>query len=145
MAVILSRVSRLPRTLGLPASFETHVDGFWIDKTDVTNQEFERFVRATGYAKVAERKPRAEDFPGAQPEDLVAGAVVFSPPFGNTSKEVSRARTPRDSRRETPLRMTAIQEGPFLSQGKHFLRQGRVKAAKQLPAAVMRYCLPPIS
>jgi formylglycine-generating enzyme required for sulfatase activity len=96
MAVILSRVSRLPRTLGLPASFETHVDGFWIDKTDVTNQEFERFVRATGYAKVAERKPRAEDFPGAQPEDLVAGAVVFSPPFGNTSKEVSRPRTPRD-------------------------------------------------
>jgi sulfatase modifying factor 1 len=29
---------------------------------------------------VAERKPRAEDFPGAPPENLSAGSVVFSPP-----------------------------------------------------------------
>jgi len=29
---------------------------------------------------VAERTPRAEDFPGAPPENLVAGSVVFSPP-----------------------------------------------------------------
>jgi formylglycine-generating enzyme required for sulfatase activity len=57
-----------------------YVDGFWMDKTDVTNEEFARFVRATGYVTVAERKPRAEDFPGAPPENLVAGAVVFSPP-----------------------------------------------------------------
>ena len=57
-----------------------YVNGFWMDKTDVTNSEFERFVRATGYVTVAERKPRAEDFPGAPPENLVAGAVVFSPP-----------------------------------------------------------------
>ena len=57
-----------------------YVDGFWMDKTDVTNSEFERFVKATGYVTVAERKPRAEDFPGAPPENLVAGAVVFSPP-----------------------------------------------------------------
>ena len=33
-----------------------------------------------GYVTVAERKPRAEDFPGAPPENLVAGSVVFSPP-----------------------------------------------------------------
>jgi sulfatase modifying factor 1 len=57
-----------------------YVDGFWMDKTDVTNAEFERFVKATRYVTVAERKPRAEDFPGAPPENLVAGAVVFSPP-----------------------------------------------------------------
>jgi formylglycine-generating enzyme required for sulfatase activity len=57
-----------------------YVDGFWMDKTDVTNEEFARFVKATGYVTVAERKPRAEDFPGAPPENLVAGAVVFSPP-----------------------------------------------------------------
>jgi formylglycine-generating enzyme required for sulfatase activity len=57
-----------------------YVDGFWMDKTDVTNEEFARFVRATGYVTMAERKPRAEDFPGAPPENLVAGAVVFSPP-----------------------------------------------------------------
>ena len=57
-----------------------YVDGFFMDKTDVTNAEFAKFVKATGYVTVAERKPRAEDFPGAPPENLVAGAVVFSPP-----------------------------------------------------------------
>jgi formylglycine-generating enzyme len=57
-----------------------YVDGFFMDKSDVTNAEFARFVRATGYVTIAERKPRAEDFPGARPENLVAGSVVFAPP-----------------------------------------------------------------
>lgn len=57
-----------------------YVDGFFMDKTDVTNAQFAKFVKATGYVTVAERKPRAEDFPGAPPENLVAGSVVFSPP-----------------------------------------------------------------
>jgi sulfatase modifying factor 1 len=57
-----------------------YVDGFYMDKTDVTNAEFAEFVKATGYVTVAEHKPRAEDFPGAPPENLVAGSVVFSPP-----------------------------------------------------------------
>jgi len=56
-----------------------YVDGFWMDKTDVTNEQFAKFVKATGYVTVAERTPRAEDFPGAPPENLVAGSVVFSP------------------------------------------------------------------
>ena len=57
-----------------------YVDGFWMDQTDVTNEQFSQFVRATSYVTVAERKPRAEDFPGAPPENLFAGSVVFSPP-----------------------------------------------------------------
>jgi formylglycine-generating enzyme required for sulfatase activity len=57
-----------------------YVDGFWMDKTEVTNEEFARFVNATGYVTIAERKPRAEDYPEASPERLVAGSVVFSPP-----------------------------------------------------------------
>jgi formylglycine-generating enzyme len=57
-----------------------YVDGFYMDKTDVTNGEFAAFVKATRYVTVAERKPRAEDFPGAPPENLVAGSVVFTPP-----------------------------------------------------------------
>lgn len=57
-----------------------YVDGFFMDATDVTNLEFARFVKATGYVTMAERKPRAEDFPGAPPENLIAGSVVFSPP-----------------------------------------------------------------
>jgi sulfatase modifying factor 1 len=57
-----------------------YVDGFWMDKTVVTNGQFETFVKATGHVTVAERRPRAEDFPGAPAENLVAGSVVFSPP-----------------------------------------------------------------
>ena len=51
-----------------------------MDATEVTNEQFAAFVKATGYVTVAERKPRAEDFPGAPPENLVAGSVVFTPP-----------------------------------------------------------------
>jgi formylglycine-generating enzyme len=57
-----------------------YVDGFWMDKTDVTNEEYARFVNATNYVTIAERKPTAAEFPGAPPENLVAGSVVFSPP-----------------------------------------------------------------
>jgi formylglycine-generating enzyme len=57
-----------------------YVDGFWMDRTDVTNAEFARFVKATGYVTVAERKPRAEDYPDAPPENLVAGSIVFTAP-----------------------------------------------------------------
>jgi len=47
-----------------------YVDGYWMDKTEVTNEQFARFVKATGYVTVAERKPRAEDYPQALPEEL---------------------------------------------------------------------------
>ena len=56
------------------------VDGFWMDKTEVTNDQFAKFVKATKYVTLAEKAPRAEDFPGAPPENLVAGSVVFAPP-----------------------------------------------------------------
>jgi formylglycine-generating enzyme len=57
-----------------------YVDGFWMDTTEVTNAQFAAFVKATAYVTIAERTPRAEDYPGAPPENLVAGSVVFSPP-----------------------------------------------------------------
>jgi formylglycine-generating enzyme required for sulfatase activity len=57
-----------------------YVDGFWMDRTEVTNEEFARFARATGYVTVAERTPTAEEFPTAPRENLVAGSVVFDPP-----------------------------------------------------------------
>jgi formylglycine-generating enzyme required for sulfatase activity len=56
------------------------VDGYWMDRTAVTNDEFARFVDATGFITVAERTPQAKDFPGAPPENLVAGAIVFTAP-----------------------------------------------------------------
>ncbi len=59
---------------------EVSVNGFWIDQTEVTNEQFEKFVKATGYVTVAERKPDPKDFPGAPVELLVPGSIVFSPP-----------------------------------------------------------------
>ena len=61
---------------------EETVAGFWVDRYQVTNIQFRRFVKETGYVTVAERVPRAEDYPGAIPELLVAGSVVFAPPAG---------------------------------------------------------------
>jgi formylglycine-generating enzyme required for sulfatase activity len=63
-----------------------YVDGFWMDKTEVTNRQFAALVNATGYVTVAERTPRAEDFPGAPRENLVAGAPILI-------KAISRWRT----------------------------------------------------
>ncbi len=58
------------------------VDGFWIDKTEVTNAEYARFVAATGYKTIAEQQPDPRDFPGAPKEKLVPGSIVFDPPKG---------------------------------------------------------------
>jgi len=58
---------------------QVRVDDFWMDATEVTNDQFAQFVAATGYITVAERKPRQEDYPTAPPENLVAGSVVFTP------------------------------------------------------------------
>src|SRR3989440_5215441 len=55
------------------------VDGFFMDKTAVTNEQFEKFVKATGYVTIAERTPTKEEFPRAPAENLVAGSVVFAP------------------------------------------------------------------
>jgi formylglycine-generating enzyme required for sulfatase activity len=64
-----------------------YVDGFFMDKTDVTNAQFAAFVKATGYITIAEKTPTAEEYPGAPPENLYAGSVVFSPPNHPVSLE----------------------------------------------------------
>lgn len=67
---------------GMPDALPAHlvaVDGFWMDRTPVTNAEFERFVSATGYITVAERPLDPRDYPGVPRDELVAGSAVFSP------------------------------------------------------------------
>jgi sulfatase modifying factor 1 len=54
------------------------VEGFWIDPAPVTNAEFARFVDETGHMTFAEIAPKAEDYPGAHPKDLVPGSLVFT-------------------------------------------------------------------
>ena len=58
---------------------DVRVAGFWMDRTEVTNGQFARFVEATGYQTTAEKKPDAKDFPGAPEEKLVPGSVCFVP------------------------------------------------------------------
>ncbi len=64
---------------------EIALDGFWMDEHEVTNAQFEEFVKATNYVTVAERTPTAEDFPESmrafiKPDQLKAGAIVFTAP-----------------------------------------------------------------
>ena len=56
---------------------EVAVNGFWIDRYTVTNEQFARFVAETGYLTVAERPLNPADFPGAPVENLVPGSMVF--------------------------------------------------------------------
>jgi formylglycine-generating enzyme len=54
------------------------LDAFAIERTPVTNAAFDAFVRATGYVTVAERPLDPRQFPGAPPENLVPGSLVFT-------------------------------------------------------------------
>jgi len=58
------------------------VDDFAIDATAVTNADFANFIAATGYVTVAERPLNPADFPGAKPEMLKPGSMVFQQPSG---------------------------------------------------------------
>lgn len=67
---------------------KSKVNGFWMDKTEVTNAQYMQFVKETGYITVAERDVDWEQIktqvaPGTpKPADsiLKAGSLVFSPP-----------------------------------------------------------------
>ncbi|MEW6305930.1 MAG: formylglycine-generating enzyme family protein [Verrucomicrobiota bacterium] len=61
------------------------VKGFWMDQTEVTNEQFEKFTKATGYLTIAERKPDPKFFPELTPEEVASfqpGSIVFRPPPG---------------------------------------------------------------
>jgi formylglycine-generating enzyme required for sulfatase activity len=53
------------------------VDEFWIDPHQVTNADFGRFVEETGHVTIAELAPDPALYPGAPPENLVPGSMVF--------------------------------------------------------------------
>ncbi|REJ71417.1 MAG: formylglycine-generating enzyme family protein [Planctomycetota bacterium] len=67
---------------------EVAVDGFWMDKTEVTNAQFRDFVEATGYVTDGERPRSPEEF-AAQVADLSQipdewlepGSICFNPGF----------------------------------------------------------------
>ncbi len=71
---------------------EVVVGAFWMDKTEVTNAQFEAFVKATGYVTVAERPLSAKDLPGLLPEyEGKTISLCFRPPKGEVDlKDVSQ-------------------------------------------------------
>ena len=58
------------------------VDGFWMDRYPVTNERFARFVEATGHVTFAQIPPDPSQYPGALPDMLYAGSLVFVQPDG---------------------------------------------------------------
>ena len=67
---------------------EVELDGYWMDATPITNQQFAEFVEMTGYVTFAETKPTREDFARAGvdasliPDDkLNAGSICFNRNF----------------------------------------------------------------
>jgi len=76
---------------GRPDEYPQHqvkLAAFWMDKTEVSNASFSKFVKATGYITTAERKPNWEELKAQLPEGtpkppdsvLMAASLVFSPP-----------------------------------------------------------------
>jgi formylglycine-generating enzyme len=55
------------------------VGAFRIDRTPVTNRQFREFVKATGFVTAAEIAPDPRDYPGALPNMLKPGSLVFNP------------------------------------------------------------------
>ena len=77
------------------------IDGFWMDETEVTNGQFLKFVEATNYVTVAERKPRREDIEAQLPlgvsveeSVLVPGSICFNPQFDMRTLRKDRANWP---------------------------------------------------
>ena len=62
------------------------VDGFWIDRTAVSNAQFLKFVKATGHVTLAERPADPAAYPDALPELLRPASIVFVPPPGPVTK-----------------------------------------------------------
>ncbi|MCH7989764.1 MAG: formylglycine-generating enzyme family protein [Planctomycetes bacterium] len=81
---------------------EVTLDGFWIDKTEVTNTQFKAFTDSSGYVTTAEKKRNAEDFSGLVPdisvireEDLLAGSICFNSSFDRSALKTFDRKNPQ--------------------------------------------------
>ncbi|KQV79634.1 formylglycine-generating enzyme family protein [Rhizobium sp. Root1220] len=67
-----------------------YVDGFWIDEVPITNRRFKEFVDATKYVTFAETVPDLRQYPGALPEMLRPGSLVFHQPKRVNGPDISQ-------------------------------------------------------
>jgi len=61
----------------VPDEFPPHsvqLDGFWMDRTEVTNRQFQAFVEATGYVTLAEQPPKLRSI---QPDSALSEAQIL--------------------------------------------------------------------
>ncbi|MBV8151001.1 MAG: formylglycine-generating enzyme family protein [Candidatus Eremiobacteraeota bacterium] len=58
------------------------VEAFWIDRYQVTNDDYTLFVDATGYVTVAERQVDLSGVPGSPIDTLAPGSLVFQQTAG---------------------------------------------------------------
>lgn len=61
----------------VPDEFPPHaveLDGFWMDRTEVTNRQFQSFVEATGYVTLAEQPPKLRSI---QPDSALSQAEIL--------------------------------------------------------------------
>jgi len=75
------------------------VHGFWMDRFPVTNRRFARFIEATGHTTFAELPPNPAEYPGALPDMLYAGSMVFVKPSGPVDRRNIRHWCARHLRR----------------------------------------------
>jgi formylglycine-generating enzyme required for sulfatase activity len=81
-------------------SHRVTVDGFWIDRYPVTNEQFARFVLATGHVTFAEIPPNPADYPRLTHQLVIwASAASFAHRAGRPVKH----------------RRTLVRGGGFLS------------------------------
>jgi sulfatase modifying factor 1 len=83
------------------------VAGFWMDRTEVTNDQFAEFVKATGHVTVAERPVDAQAHPGLPAAMREPGAVVFVNPVRGVA-----TASPTDWWRYTPGASWRHPQGP---------------------------------
>ena len=91
-----------------PEEAPTHrvsVDGFWIDRTPVTNAQFKQFARATGHVTFAEKKPDAKDYPNALPHLTACRFAGFhaTSPSGRLTGLVAMVEAGEGRQLATPL------------------------------------------
>ena len=65
-------------------SHVVRVDSFWIDRTEVTNAQFAKFVEATKYVTLAERGLDPKTHPGMPADLLAPGSMLFIKPTALT-------------------------------------------------------------
>lgn len=67
--------------------YQTSVSGFWMDETEITNDEFSKFVFETGYKTEAERQWSPSSPKETKNEFFEPGAIVFQQPAGDSTNK----------------------------------------------------------